>query len=235
MIHAMASTHNSSQPKRGGSNWMPWQLAAILGLAIVALVAVVLGRHLNIAWDKKEEKITFDVEKAAQHAVAITQAADAEKGSMNTPSAAERIDEQFILDQLQHVITKLPTAKILWVDDTPTNNQAERLALAVLGIYCDSYSSTVEARQAIEWNAIMNHRPYDLVISDYGRAATNDSGAVTYQMVRQEPGYSTTAFVFYTADHIQDVAPIVAGDSNAAETNVRDVLLRRVLQALPKN
>jgi len=41
--------------------------------------------------------------------------------------------------------------------------------------------------------------------------------------------------VFYTADHIQDVAPIVAGDSNAAETNVRDVLLRRVLQALPKN
>ena len=215
---------------------MPWQLAAILGLVLVALVAVSLGRHFAFTWNQKEQKLTFDVGEAAKQFVAITQAEDANKtNQMKAPSPAERIDEQFILDQLKHGITRLPTAKILWVDDLPTNNQAERLALAVLGVYCDSYSSTVEAKKAIQWNAVMNHRPYDMIISDYHRAADNDSGEVTYQMVRQETGYSSTPFVFYTADHVLDAAPIVAGDSNAAVTNVRDVLLRRVLQVLPKN
>jgi hypothetical protein len=68
--------------------------------------------------------------------------------------------------------------------------------------------------------------------SDIG---ASDSGAMTYEMVRQEAGYATTPFVFYTADQVTDAAPIVAAVSNAAVTNLRDALLRRVLQALPKN
>jgi hypothetical protein len=225
----------SSFRHNGRTNWMPWQLAAALGLTIVALLAVFLGRHLSISWDKKEGNVKFDVGEAAERVVAITKAADAKKETMNAPAPAERIDEQFIVDQLKNGIAKLPTAKIVWVDDEPNNNQPERLALAILGIYCDSYSSTMQAKQAIEWNAAMKHQPYNLIISDYGRdVGPTDSGAITYQMVRSEPGYSATPFVFYTADHIQDAAPIVARDSNAALTNVRDVLLRRVLQALSK-
>jgi hypothetical protein len=47
--------------------------------------------------------------------------------------------------------------------------------------------------------------------------------------VRVASSYS----VFYTADHVQDTAPIVAADSNAEVTSVRDVLLRCILQDLP--
>ena len=133
----------------------------------------------------------------------------------------------------------LPVAKILWVDDHPTNNQVARLALAALGIYCDSYTKTADAIEAIQWNAQNSKRPYDMVISDVhrdhelGSDGHSQSGIDTYEQVRTIPGYHDTLFVFFTATGINEVLPIINRDSNAASTNYFDVLFERVLRGIP--
>jgi len=68
---------------------------------------------------------------------------------------------------LPHV---LPLAKILWVDDSPLNNQAERLAFANVGIFTDSYTNNTDALSALRLEQ------YDVVISDIGRGESTETG-----------------------------------------------------------
>ena len=59
------------------------------------------------------------------------------------------------------------------------------------------------------------------------------SGIDTYKLIRALPEYRQTAFVFYTADGLDAVQAQVKDDPNAASTNVPDVLLQRILKAIP--
>jgi CheY-like chemotaxis protein len=61
-----------------------------------------------------------------------------------------------------------PTARVLWVDDYPANNEKERKALRPHGIVFDNVVSAEEALEQLRTEA------YDLVITDLGRKGSSD-------------------------------------------------------------
>ena len=62
-------------------------------------------------------------------------------------------------------------ARVLWVDDRPANNEAERKWLRPHGIVFDNVVSTGEALEQLVAES------YDLVITDLGRRASSDRSA----------------------------------------------------------
>lgn len=67
--------------------------------------------------------------------------------------------------------TPRPAARVLWVDDRPANNEAERKALRPHGIVFDNVVSTGEALDQLVAQS------YDLVITDLGREGSSDRSA----------------------------------------------------------
>lgn len=67
--------------------------------------------------------------------------------------------------------TPRPAARVLWVDDRPANNEAERKALRPHGIVFDNVVSTDEALEQLVAQS------YDLVITDLGRRGSSDRSA----------------------------------------------------------
>jgi CheY-like chemotaxis protein len=59
-------------------------------------------------------------------------------------------------------------ARVLWVDDRPSNNESERKTLRPYGIVFDNVVSTAEAVEQLA------NESYDLVITDLGRASSSD-------------------------------------------------------------
>ena len=59
-------------------------------------------------------------------------------------------------------------ARVLWVDDRPSNNEIERKTLRPHGIVFDNVVSTAEAVEQLA------NESYDLVITDFGRAHSSD-------------------------------------------------------------
>ena len=59
-------------------------------------------------------------------------------------------------------------ARVLWVDDRPSNNEFERKTLRPHGIVFDNVVSTAEAVEQLK------NESYDLVITDLGRAHSSD-------------------------------------------------------------
>ena len=63
-------------------------------------------------------------------------------------------------DRIERSASKLAGTTILWVDDKPSNNLAERRALTSLGVVIDTATSTAEAMNILE------NAAYTIVISD---------------------------------------------------------------------
>jgi len=66
------------------------------------------------------------------------------------------------------VATPRHAARVLWVDDRPANNEAERKLLRTHGIVFDCVVSTAEAIEQLV------NESYDLVITDLGRQGSSD-------------------------------------------------------------
>jgi CheY-like chemotaxis protein len=62
-----------------------------------------------------------------------------------------------------------PSARVLWVDDNPKNNERERQYLRTQGVTFDNVVSTQEALEQLR------NAPYDLVITDLGRATVSET------------------------------------------------------------
>jgi len=213
--------------------WFSWPVAATvvaIGLPVL-IVALFLGRIIEIKKGDFSIKIGDVIplyDKLAQK--------DKQGGQASIPKTLTQDDVARLLDRGPKT---LPIAKVLWVDDHPPNNQIARLALAALGIYCDSYTSTADAVEALNWNSQNTKRPYDIIISDWKRDNEKDeaghelSGIDTYRAIRAFPNYRETPFIFFTADGLQAVEPIVNQDSHASSTNFFNVLFERVLQNIP--
>jgi CheY-like chemotaxis protein len=92
-------------------------------------------------------------------------------------------------------LSSLPAGVVLWVDDHQINNINERLALAKLGIHCESYSNNDEALLALD-----QINP-DLIISDIGRDSGEDGFALLESVRRQS---SDIVFIFYTVSPNQE-------------------------------
>ena len=65
-------------------------------------------------------------------------------------------------------ISKSPT--VLWVDDTPSNNENERSALAPLGFQFTLAKSTAEAK------VLLGKQTFDVIVSDFRRPSDPEAG-----------------------------------------------------------
>lgn len=73
------------------------------------------------------------------------------------------------------------SARVLWVDDQPANNEIERRELRPHGIVFDNVVSTAEALDQLA------NESYDLVITDLGRAHSLDHSQIAGKVLLEHP------------------------------------------------
>jgi CheY-like chemotaxis protein len=83
-------------------------------------------------------------------------------------------------------------ARLLWVDDRPSNNRYERSALEALNISVDLSTSTEDALQKVA-----SQGPYDLIISDMGRPPDPQAGYTLLGALRDRG--DRTPYVIYAS------------------------------------
>lgn len=80
-----------------------------------------------------------------------------------------------------HAKTPRRSARVLWVDDRPANNELERTLLRVHGIVFDNVVSTSEAIEQLKNDS------YDLVITDLGRSHSSDRSETAGETLIEHP------------------------------------------------
>ena len=121
-------------------------------------------------------------------------------------------------------------ARVLWVDDRPSNNEYERKILREHGIVFDNVVSTMEAIEQLVNEA------YDLVITDLGRRGSSDrsasaGAAFLDQPLIREGGppvivYAGSWAVAQRADLVQRGAVDVMANREALISTVLEILGR---------
>ncbi|MBS0659524.1 MAG: helix-turn-helix domain-containing protein [Verrucomicrobia bacterium] len=88
--------------------------------------------------------------------------------------------------------SQAPVLHVLWIDDQPLNNLAERRLLATRGLFTDAYTDNRSALRALE------HASFDLIISDIHRGRAHESGWDLLRELRRQN--LRVPFFFYTGD-----------------------------------
>lgn len=93
--------------------------------------------------------------------------------------------------RLKPLMRRLGSGRLLWVDDAPANNRLEVQALRELGLEIDTASSNAEAV------SYARSRPYDLVLSDIGRAGPEEDVRAGLALPAELKAIGSTAPVAY--------------------------------------
>ena len=145
----------------------------------------------------------------------------------NDPELSESVDAVFgstiPLRRAQLVAAALRNARILWVDDTPKNNEWERLTLRNLGADVTSVTRTETAIECLEAES------FDLIISDISRHDLHREGIDA--LPRLNAASPATAVVFYVGN-VDQAAGVPAGAFGI--TSRPDELLHLVMDALER-
>lgn len=117
--------------------------------------------------------------KQIEAAATIAAAAAVDHREPSTPQAAAHAAAELVIESLTNrAVRKARVARILWVDDRPENNSAEREALEALGVKVSIATSTEEAM-----DTLVTQR-FDLVISDMGRPPDERAGYTLLSQMR---------------------------------------------------
>jgi CheY-like chemotaxis protein len=116
-------------------------------------------------------------------AAALLGAASANKVGEQSPENAEESARE-IADVVGQAVDprrarRLDRARVLWVDDKPSNNVYERRSMEAMGIRFDISTSTEEALDKLET------AKYDVIISDMGRPPDNRAGYTLLDKMQQ--------------------------------------------------
>ena len=115
---------------------------------------------------------------------------------------------------LARTIMRVPSSRVLWVDDKLLDNLFERQALGQLGIFVDSYTTNADALVA------MRAARYDIVISDIARPQGQEDGLALLQHVRaQHPAIP----VFFYTRKVDGPVQGAAGITNDPEVLIEQV------------
>ena len=110
---------------------------------------------------------------------------NADNNPIQEKDAEKRISELITPKASQ----QLAGAKVLWVDDRPTNIVYERQALEQLGIQFTISTSTVDALEKLQ------HGNYSVIISDMGRPPDKQAGYTLLEEIRKRG--ITTPYIIY--------------------------------------
>jgi CheY-like chemotaxis protein len=119
---------------------------------------------------------------------------------------------------------RLADARVLWVDDRPTNNEYERRALEALGIKVDVSTSTEDAV------ARQSGRRYDLIVSDMGRPPDQRAGYTLLDALRESG--DRTPYVIYASSRSPEHVAEARRRGALGCTNRPQELIEYVLQGL---
>jgi len=123
-------------------------------------------------------------------------------------------------------MTSVPSKPVvLWVDDHPSNNKAERAALAEHGYLVTTVKKTSQALVQLK------SRNFVAIISDMGRWEGPDEGYVLLDTIRKQ-GIKTPYFIYAGSDEKHHVEEAYARGANGC-TNKLEVLVMLV-RAAPK-
>lgn len=117
-------------------------------------------------------------------------------------------------------------AKVLWVDDRPSNNINERRALEAFGVDFTICTSTADALSEME------HQKFDVIISDMGRPPDSQAGYTLLDKIRSA-GY-TTPYVIYAGSRAPEHVAEARRRGALGCTNRPDELFEYVLTAIAR-
>jgi CheY-like chemotaxis protein len=165
--------------------------SAALWPAVAAFAVWLFRRPIRKLLSSDEVAITLPggIEVAATRHAAASSLEEATREKQLPPISNDAaFDETSVLDE---AVREHGAVRILWVDDQPSNNRAEREALEKLGIVVELALSTDAAL------VMLARSRFDLVISDMGRPEGAQAG---YDLLDAMRGRGDeTGLIFYTS------------------------------------
>jgi CheY-like chemotaxis protein len=158
-------------------------------LAIILLLLALRKSHIE---SLSLGPFSFRMKQEAVDATATAARAwESEVGGnkVDIPRIRETVDRAFVPTTLDHLIGK----SILWVDDNPANNELAVRALRKFHLDVEQVTSTEAALGALQ------HRKFDLVISDMGRGVDMQAGYRLLKLLR-DSGSIVPFFIFAGSD-----------------------------------
>lgn len=184
-------------------------LFPIIVLAAFVYLVAMHSRSLYAPSDFTDQKdwVALQVKNATALAVATataTASTDLNLLAAQTtlaPEAAEslaRRSTETVLKASRHQSSRAgkPAARLLWVDDHPTNNVSLRTLFSNYGINVDLALSTEEAL------AMLGRTSYAVIISDMGRGEDREAGHTLLKLLR-EKGDKTPFIIHSTSASAQ--------------------------------
>ncbi len=162
---------------------------------------------------------TFAQVSRATAALSSAESARSDGTAAASPTAVADAITGLVPDQ--GALTRLGTARVLWVDDHPENNLYERMALEALGIQVTQAKSTDDALD------LLDRRTFDVIVSDMGRGLDQRAGYTLLGSLRKTD--QTTPFLIYAgpdAEGYRDeaLAKGAQGSTSSPKTLVEDVI-----------
>ncbi len=181
----------------------PKQQNKLFGVLIVELIVICLGVFSNfLNLNPRSPVEPINKYTAGQVQEGVTNAASA-------PMVLKHSSEPFT---------------ILWVDDHPDNNAAERSTLEALGLKVETATSTEDAVRAL------GNRRFSAVISDMKRGDSSTAGYDLLEKVKATQ--ASLPVVFYTSSSKPEFWPEARARGAFGETNRPAELIRLVLDAI---
>jgi CheY-like chemotaxis protein len=171
-------------------------------------------------------QLTF--KRSAEAAAAITKATIAASTRRNDVQLQPDIVGRAVA-AAQNAATALSPAEaerksILWVDDTPANNEFERQAFLALGLSVIQVTSTAEALRSVAT------KRYSLIISDMRRGDEQEAGLDLLRSLRDSG--DRTPVIFYTGSFSPENRDRAIRRGAFGETNRADELITLAIGAL---
>jgi CheY-like chemotaxis protein len=170
--------------------------------------------------------ISLSARRSAAAVSAVAKAAE-EKGTSVGDLRALRNDVTIASREIESLGRP---ARILWVDDRPSNNRHEKSALEALGMSVELSTSTDDALTKAE-----SPDAYDVVISDMGRHEGPNAGYTLLEALRSRGNH--TPFVIYTssrsAEHFDEAVRRGAIGSTNSPTELIDMVTKALRMAGP--
>ncbi|MCB0635152.1 MAG: response regulator [Lewinella sp.] len=149
-------------------------------------------------------------------------------GALEYAQQARKLDfpvhlRETLYNRLAEIREKGLQARILWIDNHPSNNTLETEVLQKVGLQVDGATSSAQAEQ------LMLRHPYQVILSDISREGNRTEG-IDFLARRRSAG-PHPPFVFYTGHHepAKGTPPYAFGITHSPEELlhlVMDVLAR---------
>jgi CheY-like chemotaxis protein len=210
----------------------------IAGLALLYLGKTLKNYVDDLRRDKNVSELsaevgTTGVKLNVKRQVEIVENLTLAKSKSTESQSGEQAHAEVKTREVLHIASKIATsqtvqqvagARVLWVDDNPSNNVYERRALEALGIQFTLSTSTQDALDKLRLDS------YDVIISDMGRSSDKQAGYTLLGELRKLN--VLTPFIIYAGSNRPEHKAEVIRRGGLGTTNNPQELFQLVINAI---